>query len=300
MRNRIKLVMLGLLLTPFAMIIDLGNVYAQNFNVEIEEGSGTPGCETVDQCWDPTTITIPVGATVVWVNKDSAGHTVTSGMPGGADSGQLFDSTKDPAGFLIQPEKSWQHTFSEEGEFPYWCQVHPYMVGKIIVGGEAPPPPPVIPGGGLLLTTDNGSVNVSINIDKATIEGNMIHVDPPKEEVTMKIIFTDPATGQLLEHVNYEFHVADPSGQLPVHRGNIHVHDGIDTQSGAFPDTGSYTFRIQVLGTGINPPYDTKQSGTVSTTVMVTPEFPLGLMGIMAAVVGIAVAASRFKSPLKL
>lgn len=71
---------------------------------------------------------VPVGATVVWRNLDDIAHTVTSGVPGAPDG--RFDS----GNFELNQE--FQHTFSEEGEYPYFCNRHPHMTGKIIVGGS--------------------------------------------------------------------------------------------------------------------------------------------------------------------
>jgi plastocyanin len=309
MKNLTKLVMLGLLLVPFAAVINLGNAFAETVDVIIPPGTATPGCEVENMCWNPSTLEVAVGTTVAWTNKDAAGHTVTSGNPGDADSGALFDSTKDPAGFLIKPETTWQYTFDTAGEFPYFCQVHPWMVGKVIVTeGAMPEPEPMpeepeepeeMPANALALTTDNGSVEVQVTIDKGMVHGSEVMIDPP-QEVKFFINFMDPTTKQPISHVNYQFHVADASGAMVAHEMSRHTHEGADTKSVAFSDTGSFTLMVVVEGTGINPPFDTAYSGTASSMVTVTPEFPLSVMAIMAAVVGIGVAATRFKNPLKL
>ncbi len=128
-----KLMLLSLLLIPFVAMINSGNVHAANVTVQMR-----PGCASAAGCdmgFDPTQVQVAIGDTVVWYNDDSAGHTVTSGKPGDSDAGSLFDSTKDPAGFLIKPLKSWQHTFDKAGTYPYFCKVHPFMVGTVVVGG---------------------------------------------------------------------------------------------------------------------------------------------------------------------
>ncbi|MEM7824051.1 MAG: DUF4382 domain-containing protein [Candidatus Aenigmatarchaeota archaeon] len=68
----------------------------------------------------PNEITIAVGDTVVWTNKDNAQHTVTS------DIG-LFDSG------LLSKDVSWNYTFTEAGNYTYHCTPHMYMTGKVIV-----------------------------------------------------------------------------------------------------------------------------------------------------------------------
>ena len=69
-------------------------------------------------------IKVKVGQTVEWANKDTVQHTVTSGTPGSADSGKVFDSglTK-----LINPGATFLHKFDAPGTFQYYCQLHPTM-----------------------------------------------------------------------------------------------------------------------------------------------------------------------------
>jgi len=302
MKNLTKIMMLGLLLVPFAAVINLGNAYAQTSTVAFLPGAQFVGCEVEDKCLDPSMITVPVGTTVTWINKDGAGHTVT-GATDPADprtwgtitiGGKIFDSAFP----LIKPEGEWSFTFTEGGEFPYVCQVHPWNIGKVIVGG-APPPPPPRPENAMVIATDNGSIDVEVTIDKGMVHGSDFMVDPP-QQVKFDIKFLDPMTDKPLQHVNYQFHVTDKSGAMVAHKMGIHIHEGMDSQSVAFSNTGSFTLMIVVEGLGINKPFDTTHSGTATSMVAVTPEFPLSVMAIMAAVVGIGVAATRFKNPLKL
>ncbi|MEZ4870182.1 MAG: plastocyanin/azurin family copper-binding protein [Caldilineaceae bacterium] len=75
--------------------------------------------------FQPARIEVPVGATVVWINRDAIDHTVTSGAPNAPTA--LFDS-----GFFDQGEQ-FAVTFERTGEFPYFCRRHPQMRGVIIV-----------------------------------------------------------------------------------------------------------------------------------------------------------------------
>lgn len=69
--------------------------------------------------YSPNVITVPLGATVVWTNKDDVPHTVTKDG--------MFDS-----GMLAQGD-SWSYTFTEPGTYEYYCIPHPWMKGKVIV-----------------------------------------------------------------------------------------------------------------------------------------------------------------------
>ena len=94
-------------------------------------GSATPGCEdTADGCFNPSTVTIGVGETVTWENTDNAAHTASSGTPSDGPDG-VFDSS------LMMVNGSFSFTFDSAGTYPYFCMVHPWMQGTVIVEAEA-------------------------------------------------------------------------------------------------------------------------------------------------------------------
>jgi predicted secreted protein with PEFG-CTERM motif len=94
-------------------------------------GSSTPGCEdTADGCFIPSPVTIPMGGTVTWENNDTAAHTATGGSATEGPSG-VFDSS------LIMAGSSFSHTFEDAGTFDYFCMVHPWMAGTVIVEDAA-------------------------------------------------------------------------------------------------------------------------------------------------------------------
>ena len=84
-----------------------------------------PGCEETDRCYIPSVITIGAGESVTWVNEDSAFHSVTSGFYDAPID--LFDS-----GYM-DPFESYTLTFDESGTFDYFCSLHPWMEGQVIV-----------------------------------------------------------------------------------------------------------------------------------------------------------------------
>ena len=94
--------------------------------VSIPEGSGAPGCEETDECYIPATLNISAGTTVIWENNDAAAHLATSGTPDGGPDG-VFDSG------MIMGGATYEYEFSETGEFVYYCLVHPWMVGTVVV-----------------------------------------------------------------------------------------------------------------------------------------------------------------------
>ncbi len=289
MKNITKLVMLGLLLIPFAAMINMGNASAANVNVKMQAGASDP---SANKGFDPKEVHIAVGDTVVWFNDDAATHTVTSGVPGQNDTGSLFDSMSEPKTGLVKPTKTWQHTFDKAGEFPYFCSLHPYMVGEVYVGGEAAPPtvpPPTEMPGAMVLPTDNKSVNVEVTLSAMTLE--------PNKEITINLRFLDPTTNLPLNHTNFDIKVTDSSGNAVVDQKGLHVHPGTYSQSVTFASTGSYTLSVNVIGTGIPPPpFDTSHSGLATTSLNVVPEFPLTtILPLVLAFIAV-VAVMRIRS----
>jgi len=84
-----------------------------------------PGCEVNDNCYVPSLIVIEKGKHVTWVNEDSAFHSVTSGFYTAPT--ELFDS-----GYL-DPFESYTLTFDEVGTYDYFCTLHPWMQGQVVV-----------------------------------------------------------------------------------------------------------------------------------------------------------------------
>ena len=77
-----------------------------------------------DFSFSPSTVTVSVGDTITW-NLTDGSHTSTSGTPPDGDG--LWSETLDP-------EAPFAFTFTEAGEFPYFCRFHPYfMTGVVIV-----------------------------------------------------------------------------------------------------------------------------------------------------------------------
>ncbi len=94
--------------------------------VIIPDGVGMPGCEETSECYLPSSLTVVTGATVIWDNVDTAAHLATSGTPAGGPDG-VFDSG------IIAPGNTFEHEFTDGGEFQYYCLVHPWMVGTVTV-----------------------------------------------------------------------------------------------------------------------------------------------------------------------
>ena len=94
--------------------------------ISLPEGSGSPGCDETNECYIPFNVSVSAGEEITWSNDDSAAHTVTSGTPAEGPDGN-FDSS------LFMAGGTFSVTLDESGEYPYFCMVHPWMIGNITV-----------------------------------------------------------------------------------------------------------------------------------------------------------------------
>src|SRR5919106_115939 len=96
-----------------------------------EEGDATgvsivPGASSLTtDAYSPNPVQVSTGATVTWTNDDTQPHTATSGEAVTPDG--RFDSG------IMAPAATFEHTFTEAGEYPYFCILHPNMVGAVVV-----------------------------------------------------------------------------------------------------------------------------------------------------------------------
>jgi plastocyanin len=113
--------LLGIIIVPM--------VFAETYTVVNVEMSYIRGCEEITNgCFDPYLVTVRIGDTVIWENADSQGHNVASGDEGaGSDVGAIFDSD------FIDPGESFSYTFDAVGTYDYFCMIHPWMKGTVIV-----------------------------------------------------------------------------------------------------------------------------------------------------------------------
>ena len=93
--------------------------------VEMAKGASSPTCSDTKSCYLPHEATVAVGGTVTWVNKDSAAHYATSGKDATADG--KFDSG------MVMAGGKFSQKFDTAGTYDYFCTVHPWMTGEIIV-----------------------------------------------------------------------------------------------------------------------------------------------------------------------
>jgi cytochrome c oxidase subunit 2 len=103
-----------------------GTAAGPSVTLTIPEGASVQG----NPAYDPDPLTVTVGDVVEVSNEDTVPHTATSGTgPEDAESGSQFDTSIIDAGATGQIDT----TSLAPGDHPYYCSVHPYMLGSMTV-----------------------------------------------------------------------------------------------------------------------------------------------------------------------
>ena len=261
--------------------------FAENkAEVKIAQGSSTVGCEQTKSCFQPDEVTVDVGGEVTWSNTDTASHTVTSGEPSGGPDGK-FDSSLFAAG------KTFPHTFTEAGTYKYFCQVHPWMTGSVVVGGA------MAQGGEkteqkmeeketyLHGTSSDGTVHVEIQATPtAPVSG---------QPLSLAITFTDK-DGAKIKHVNYAI-TATQDGNTVLSKSDGHTHTGEDTVTTSnLSSANNVEIQVTLKGIGLpdaDPATWTGPKGDV-VKLTVVPEFgPIATIVLAIAVVSIIAVTAK-------
>ena len=85
-----------------------------------EKSASTAEVKIDNFSFAPATVTVSVGNTVTWTNRDDIPHTVVS-------TDKVFKSK------VLDTDEKFSFTFTKPGEYPYFCSIHPKMTGKVIV-----------------------------------------------------------------------------------------------------------------------------------------------------------------------
>ena len=182
--------------------------HSMNATVENAMGSSTPGCEP--DCFIPATVTIGVGGMVTFANNDSAAHTSTAGTPADGPSG-VWDSS------LVMMGAAYTTPALEAGEYPYFCMVHPWMEGLVIVEEESHDDH-----GHDEMKEDHGDMG-DMEMKMQTLTAADIAIDIADGAKAGERVSIDVTIGG--SHVNYDI-VATHGGETILSESNVHSHTG--------------------------------------------------------------------------
>ena len=122
---------LFVLLSVVSMIAIAPSAFAAHHEVIIENAAGSASNqECAPDCFIPNPVTVDLGTIVTWSNTDTAAHTATAGTATDGPSG-VWDSS------LVMANGSFSYTTDTVGTFDYFCMVHPWMTGTLIVEDPA-------------------------------------------------------------------------------------------------------------------------------------------------------------------
>ncbi len=266
-----KIIALGSFIVLFAIIAGIiitPTVFADHRTAKVSLPSGTSllGCEETNECFVPTTVTVDVGGEVTWSNDDTAAHTVTSGS---AVDGP--DDTFDSSLFVAGDTFSWKADTA--GEFPYFCMVHPWMAGTVIVEAA----------------------------DTEEDEGIMVEIETGSagqgEVVTLDVTFMHE-DGDSAELANYDI-IASQGNKVVLELKGAHAMKGIGSHTTApLPLAASETMPLNIKvtfnGFGTEEPF-TGPIGEVATK-QVIPEFDtIAMMILGVSIVSIIAITAKSK-----
>ena len=98
-------------------------VFCASFVIPATFAAAAAPASTVDItkfAFAPKEITIAPGTKITWTNRDETPHTVTSNDKSFASKG-------------LDTDDKFEHTFASEGDFSYFCTVHPFMTAVVHV-----------------------------------------------------------------------------------------------------------------------------------------------------------------------
>jgi plastocyanin len=243
----------------------------QSLTVIIPKGAASPEVDitklTPTQWYVPSQISVNQNDTVTWINRDTEVHTVTSGIGAGLESllnnkqgtkNGIFDSG------IFKPGGNWTYKFVNPGVYTYFCTVHPWMEGTVLVKKG---PSPTIPN----YPVDASGQRQNVFPVHTLTKDDKYDVDlawSPKvlltgERISFILDFSDPITSNRHHLLSYDFVLSQNGKELLRKNGLSQV--GSDIQEFIFSNAGPINIRIENVG-------DNKGSFTVfNSTVYENP-----------------------------
>jgi predicted secreted protein with PEFG-CTERM motif len=292
--------------------VAIGAVDGSGFSQECAVMNGGAGCYT------PMVATVDVGGVVTMTNNDPTGspHSFTAGTIDGfaqAPSGE-FDSG------IIMADEFIEWTPTEAGTVPYYCMLHVWMIGEIIVqeaaaeeahddtemshdDAEGAHDDTEMSHDDAEGAHDDAAMKMP-DVHLTTADGTMhIHIDAETPEAGsmgyLSIAFKD-ANHNLAEHVNYDIMVMQ-DGETVYEEIGGHVHNGMaEVQTSTLSSDSALDVEITLNGLGL-PGEEANWTGPMGETynAQVVPEFGT-IAAMILAVAIISIVAFSAKSRLSI
>jgi len=235
-----------------------------NIEAVLDSGFGQDCVE--DGCYTPSTLTVDVGHTITMINGDDPSvHTFTAGTIDGFTPNPSGEFDSD----ILMPGDSFEYLADTVGEIPYYCMLHTWMVGTLVVQEGVDEEAEAMAEVELMVTITDSVMDDGTHVN---LEFSEIHVN---YEIT--------ATQNGEEIFKEAAHAMEMTG------ANHHI-DAVGSDESPID--------IEIVSLGIGPPGAnqdwTGPVGTVATT-QVVPEFGTIAMMILAVAI-ISIVAVTAKS----
>jgi predicted secreted protein with PEFG-CTERM motif len=247
--------------------------------VTVDESGFSQDC-VADGCYTPTTATVDVGGVVTMTNTDPTGvHTFTSGTVDGFTPSP--DGTFDSS--VLMSGDSFEWIPESAGEVPYYCMLHTWMVGSIIVQEAAAEE-----------AAEAAAAEAAVE-EAAAAEA---------ADVELMVVISDSAVmgGTQVElefselHVNYDI-IATQNGEVVFEETGLHSMENIATHQIDAVGSDENPIDVEVVSLGIGAPGNeddwTGPVGQVATAKVV-PEFgTIAMMVLVVAIISIVAVTAK-------
>ena len=247
----------------------------------VEESGFSQSCVETG-CYTQMVASVDVGGVVTMTNTDPTGvHTFTSGTVNGFTPSP--DGTFDTGVLMSGDAFEWSPT--EAGTYPYYCMLHTWMIGEIIVQEVA-------------AEEEHGDDHGD---DKG--HDDMVH-EEVAEEVELMVMISDSQVmgGTQIElefnvlHLNYDL-TATQNGEIVFEEKGLHSMELIATHQIDALGSDENPIDVEVVSLGIGAPGDEDSwTGPVGqvTTAKVVPEFgTIAMMVLAVAIISIVAVTAK-------
>ena len=287
MSGKTQTALLTITVIATVAILSTSSAFASSATVSVPAGTSVPGCEETNECFIPAELTVDVGTEVTWTNDDTAAHTVTAGSAADGPSG-AFDSS------LFMAGATFSHKFEEAGTFNYFCMVHPWMEGVVVVQEAGAESTAEI----IVSAPSKDETTVTGMSSDGKIRVEITSTNPSSNEVmSIDIKFRDSSGGSLKKHANYDITVTQSGEEvLSVMGAHEHEGNGMHTTS-SLKSSDPVDIQVTMLGFGL--PDDQKNWTGPTGEVLyfnVVPEFgTIAVMILAIAVISIIAVSAKSK-----
>ncbi len=239
--------------------------------VTVDESGFSQACVD-DGCYVPLTATVDVGGVVTMTNTDPTGvHTFTSGTVNGFTPSPdgIFDTS------VLMSGDSFEWVPESAGEVPYYCMLHTWMIGTIIVQEAAAEEH----------ADDHGDDHAAEDVELMVMISDSQVMGGTQIELEFNVL-----------HLNYDL-TATQNGEIVFEEKGLHSMELIATHQIDALGSDENPIDVEVVSLGIGAPGDEDSwTGPVGqvTTAKVVPEFgTIAMMVLAVAIISIVAVTAK-------